>query len=232
MHRPPQAAQRRRARQRSIQFERLEHRHLMYALPLGATPEDTGEYMLGRVAVVPVLFESNGQVDANTENWTPAEIDAVLAKVTEGVNWWSEALNRLGTVHELEFVVDDTYARTPFQTVYEPIARRSQDAPLYITPFLRANGVEDATSLENAVHQFNHNARVRLGTDWAFTIFFAHSASDLDGSFGAGSEFNTAHAFAGGLYIVTPSTRPASTITHETGHFLGARRVSRWRELG
>ncbi len=53
---PPTSARRR------IALEMLESRNLFAALPLGATPADTAEFMLGRVAVVPVLFESNGGV--------------------------------------------------------------------------------------------------------------------------------------------------------------------------
>jgi hypothetical protein len=204
-------------------LENLESRHLMAALPLGATAEDTGEFMLGRVAVIPVLFESSGGADANTENWTEAEIDAAIEKVRTGVQWWAEALDRLNTVHDLEFVIDDTFARNPFPTPYEPISRTSQSSTLYITPFLRAQGIEQATSLEDAVRQFNHSARERLQTDWAFTVFLVDSSSDSDGSFAPGSEFNIAFAYPGGLYVVSPSTRPASTITHEMGHIFWAR---------
>ncbi len=65
-----------------------------------------------------------------------------------------QALDKLNTVHQLEFVVDDTYARTPFPTPYEPIARRSQDAPMYIIVFAGQRHSR-ASSLEDAVHQFN-----------------------------------------------------------------------------
>jgi hypothetical protein len=204
-----------------MRLEHLESRNLFAALPLGVTPQDTGEFMLGRVAVVPVLFESTGRV--NTENWTPQLIDAALDKVREGVNWWSEALDRLNTVHSLEFVIDESFARSPFPTAFEPIALTSQEAPLYITPFLRAQGIEDAPSMEDAVQQFNHAARERLETDWAFTIFIVNSSNDADGGFAPGSEFNIAFAYPGGLYVVTPSTRPASTISHEMGHIFWAR---------
>jgi hypothetical protein len=210
-------------KRRRARMECLESRHLMSAIPLGATPQDTAEFMLGRVAVVPVLFESNGAIDANTQNWTPQEIDAAIEKVRTGVQWWADALDKLGTVHTLEFVIDESFARNPFPTPYEPIDRRSQDAPIYITPFLRAQGIQEATSLEDAVRQFNHAARLKHNTDWAFTIFLIDSSDDPDGQFAAGSEFSIAHAFPGGLYVVSPSTRPASTITHEVGHIFWAR---------
>ena len=45
---------------RRLQGEHLEDRALLTAVPLGALPTDTGEFLLGRVAVTPVFFESNG----------------------------------------------------------------------------------------------------------------------------------------------------------------------------
>jgi hypothetical protein len=234
-----------RPRHRKISIEPLEPRHLFAANALGSADSsemvcgccgcaphstsprdsaiDTAEFMLGRVAVVPVLFESNGRIDANTENWTAQSIDSALSRVGEGVNWWSEALNRLGTVHTLEFVIDETFARNPVATGYEPISRTSQEHPLYVGAFMEAQGHGDAGSLENAVRQFNHQARLRLDTDWAFTIFIINSANDDDGQFASGSEFNVAFAYPGGLYAVIPSTRPASTIAHEVGHIFWAR---------
>ncbi len=210
-------------RRRRLVVQWLEPRHLLSALPLGATPQDTAEFMLGRIGVVPVLFESDGSIDANTENWTPELIDEALAKVHEGVNWWAEALDRLGTVHSLEFVIDETFARNPHPTGYEPISRTSQESALYVSSFVTSQDVGPSSSLQDAVRKFNHASRIRLGTDWAFTIFIVNSTNDLDGRFATGSEFNTAFAFPGGLYVVTPSTRPASTITHEMGHIFWAR---------
>jgi len=203
--------------------EQLESRSMLSALPLGATSEDTGEFLLGRIAVVPVLFESNGRIDPSTQNWTPAQIDTAIETVRTGVQWWVETLDQLNTVHNLEFVIDDSFARNPFSVDYEPIDRKSQESPLYITPFLRAQGIEQASSLEDGVRQFNHAARQRLHTDWAFTVFLVNSSNDADGAFAPGSAFNLAFAFAGGLYIVSPSTRPASTIAHETGHIFWAK---------
>jgi len=208
---------------RPMRLERLEDRNLFAALPLGAAPNDTAEFMLGRVAVIPVLFESNGEIDPNTENWTPSSIQAALTKVQQGVQWWSDALDRLGTVHELEFVIDNQFAINPIPTPYEAISRPSQDHALLVGAFLEEQGFGHASTIDDAIRQFNHQARLRLQTDWAFTIFIINSANDEDGVFGSGSEFNTAFAYPGGMYVVTPSTRPTSTITHEMGHIFWAR---------
>ena len=211
---------------RAMRLEPLEQRNMFAALPLGATPMDTAEFMLGRVAVVPLLFESNGQVDPNTENWTPSEIESALDKVQRGVQWWSDALDRLGTVHNLEFVIDDQFARNPFPTPYELISRPSQFHSIVVGSFLEDQGYGEAGTIENAIRLFNNDARQRLNADWAFSIVIVNSANDAlvgDGQFGPGSEFANAFAYPGGQYVVTPSTRPVSTITHEVGHIFWAR---------
>lgn len=222
-------------RARLCSLEKLEDRRLLAAGPMGALPSDTGEFLLGTIAVTPVLFESNGQVDTETQNWTAEEIDEVLAKVSEGVGWWSDLLDTLGTVHSLDFVIDDTFAETPFSTPYEPIDRPSTDFTKYVGGFLISQGQGGASNLEEAVYGFNQSQREKLGTDWSFTIFIVDSSDDADGLFLAGNSFSAAFAYAGGLFIVTPSTRPASTIAHEMGHIFWARDeypgVSSWTDV-
>ncbi len=219
----PRSPRRTRAKRRPLAVQQLEDRRLLAAAPLGASVFDTGEFMLGSVAVVPVLFESDGTIDAETQNWSPGEIDAMLARISEGVNWWSGALDELDTVHSLDFVIDDTYAANPVSTPYEPIDRVSDDFQKYAGGFLEDQGYGDSPSFEAAVHRFNHDQRLRLGTDWAFSIFVADASDDADGQFESGGSFSNAFAFAGGQFIVLPSSRPASTVAHEMGHIFWAR---------
>jgi hypothetical protein len=193
------------------------------ALPFGALPADTAEFMLGTVAVTLVLMESNGQVDPSTEDWTPALIQQVKQKVQEGLNWWKETLSRLNTVHGLEFVYDFTYADNPVPTRYEPISRISDQYTLWVNEFLDFVGFNSAKPIDDDIRQFNHAQRLRHNTNWAFTIFVVNSTNDPDGQFAPGGSFNQAFAFAGGRFIVAPSTRPASTFAHETGHMFWAR---------
>lgn len=225
------------ARQRSnaprpLSIECLEERRLLSAvplvssMPLGATPRDTGEYLLGRVAVTPVLLESTGQIDPSTENWTAEEIDAVLANVVEGTQWWVDTLATLNVRHSLEFVIDDQFAVEPQPTPYEPIDRPSNDFPAYVGQFLTDQGYGNKASLADAMLAFNHAQRKALGTDWAFTLFIVDSSYDTlneDGLFASGGDFTQAFAFAGGLFFITPSARPASTYAHELGHIFWAR---------
>ena len=59
---------------RKLAVESLETRRVMASLPFGAEADDTGEFMLGRVAVTPVFLESDGSIDRSTENWTQSQI--------------------------------------------------------------------------------------------------------------------------------------------------------------
>ena len=194
----------------------------MAADSIGVTPRDTGEFLLGTVLVTPVFIESDGSIDPETQNWTAAEIDEMLAKVRTGVDWWTETLDRQNTVHSLDFVIDDTFARDPFESPYEPIDRNTSAVNEYVGHFVTELGYGDSLSIEDAVQRFNHDQRAKFDTDWSFTIFVVDSSDDPDGLFASGG-FGAAFAYAGGLFMVTPSTRPASTITHEMGHIFWAR---------
>lgn len=203
--------------------EKLEERALMAGLPFGAAPEDTGEFMLGRIAVTPVFMESNGQIDPSTENWNADQKASVLAKIESGLDWWRQLLGKKTTQHTLEFVIDRTYVDTPFQSGYEPISRRSDDYSLWVSEFLVGSGYSQNALLEDNVRAFNNNQRLKLQTDWSFSIFVVNSQNDADGAFAANGSFSRAFSFAGGLFEVVPSTRPVSTFTHETGHMFWAR---------
>ena len=136
-------------------MQTLESRRLLAADSIGVTPQDTGEFFLGTVAVTPVLFESDGTIDPNTEDWTGSEIAEILDKVHESVDWWSDTLDELDSVHTLDFVVDDTYAIDPVETPYEPINRSSSQFSRYVGDFLTEQGYGDADSIEDGVKQFN-----------------------------------------------------------------------------
>lgn len=208
---------------RRLKFESLEERRLMAGLPYGATAADTGEYMLGRIAVTPVFVESNGLRDVSTEDWTESQKASVLAKIETGLQWWEQLLAKQSSVHTLDFVLDRTFIDTPFQSQYEPIARRSDDYALWVDEFMVSQGYTQSSLLEENVRAFNHAQRLKLQTDWSFTIFVVNSEQDADGMFAANGSFSRAFSFAGGLFEVIPSTRPASTFAHETGHMFWAR---------
>lgn len=208
---------------RKLAIESLESRRVMATLPYGAEADDTGEFLLGRIAVTPVFLESDGSIDASTENWTPSHINQVLNNIQTGLNWWTQLLATKSSVHTLEWVIDTTFTSNLTPTPYEPIARNSNAYSMWVSKFLSDVGFASSSNLDDNVRAFNNSQREKLDTDWAFTIFVVNSQNDGDGSFAPGGSFSRAFAFAGGLFEVVPSTRPASTFTHETGHMFWAR---------
>lgn len=215
---PPDGARQRRPRR--LQVEPLEGRNLLAALPFGAMPDDTGEYMLGDVHVTVVLMESNNAIDNGTinyvdtdpntggnqsaqinytpENWTTDTIGAVKANVLTGLNWWKDTLDALPTVRDglLNFTVDWTYADTPVATGYEPIARISNDFSLWIYDFLNKVGFTQTGNFSSDIRAYNNSRREATGSDWAFTIFVVNNAADSDKFFtqiinGSGTTFGS-----------------------------------------
>lgn len=207
---------------RTLCVETLENRRVMASLPFGAIASDTAEFMLGKVAVTPVFLESDGQIDTSTEDWSSAQITSVLDKINTGLDWWEETLASITTKAELQYTVDTTYALTPVATKYEPISRISNDYSFWVQEFLNGVG-QSGTDIQQGIRAFNESQRQKLAADWSFTIFVVNSQNDPDGQFASGGSFSRAFAFAGGLFEVIPSTRPASTFTHETGHMFWAR---------
>lgn len=209
-------------------FEPLEERVALSATPFGAQPDDTAEFMLGTVHVSVVLLESNKVISADNptvgtpqeENWTEASINAVKQKVTDGLQWWVDTLEGITDKHQLSFNIDFTHADTPISTSFEPITQPSSDYQFWIYDFL--NSEVDTTGLFTTdVRAYNHQQREANNTNWAFTIFVVNDENDENHKFAAGG-LERAFAFPGGLFLVTLASRPASTITHETGHIFWA----------
>ena len=207
-------------------LESLEARRALTATPYGATSQDTAEFLLGDVSVNVVLLESNGQIDANTEDWNSAAVDGVKQRVEEGLQWWVDTLALHSDVHYLNFHIDYTYTDAPIETSYEPISRDSQDFVFWIEDFFDAVNIDSTAGFSDAIREFNHERRIANQTDWSFTMFVINSENDLDHQFGddvgTATDFRNAFAFPGGRFIVLPHLRPAQTIAHEVGHMFWA----------
>ncbi len=199
-------------------IERLESRLALSSVPLNAQPLDTGEFMLGDVSVTVVFFESDGSVDANTENWNPTHRNEVKQRIEEGLQWWVDTLALQSSVHELNFEIDYTHADNPVPIGIEPITHVANDFPLWVGEFLDYVGAERTDKIDNDVRMFNHSQRVANDTNWAFTIFVINAENDTDEFFPANSSVRGAFSIAGGSFIAVPSRRPASTIAHEVSH--------------
>ena len=234
---------------RQLGFETLEARRLL-TVPHGAMPQDLAEYLLGSTVVTAVFFESDDSLDESTEDWTPALIEESKAKIQDALDWWSDTFQRhqvcdslelSGSAcqalsnaeidslaneharHEIDFVVDWTYADNPFPTAFEPINRISDDYIYWGTQFLQEVGYSGSTlGFGEDLVDFNHQQRVAAGSDWAFTLFVANSEQDAEDNWAEGGSFTRAFAFPQEKLIVQPSGRPASTTAHEIGHMYWA----------
>ncbi|MGE0758626.1 MAG: protein containing Planctomycete extracellular domain protein, partial [Pirellulaceae bacterium] len=214
LRRPPRTSRSSRFRRHRLRgIERLERRDLLAGLPYGATSKDTGEYMLGDVYVTVVFLESSTQTSPtnnNSETWTAAAISATKQKVQEGLQWWEDTLAGITTRHDLDFHLDFTYADNPVSTSFEPISRPSTDVQFWVYDFLNVVGFNRMGNFHDDIRAFNDAQRQSHDSDWAFTIFVVHDENDADHQFAPGG-FSRAFAFAGGEFLVSPSSRPAST---------------------
>jgi hypothetical protein len=201
-------------------FELLEPRELLASIPFGAAPEDICEYMLGDVYVSVVLLESDGTVDPNQEDWTPSLIQGVKQWITEGLRWWEDTLALKTSAHSLHFIIDFTRADNPVSTPYEPIARPTSDASLWIGSFLAAVGFDITGNLNRDMQAFNHAQRLQGSTHWGFILFIVNTTNDPDKRFADGSP--NAWAARGGPYTAIQSHRDATTVAHEVGHIFYA----------
>ncbi|MBC8355868.1 MAG: hypothetical protein H8E66_28155 [Planctomycetes bacterium] len=209
-------------------FEPLEERITLSATPFGAQPNDTAEFLLGSVNVSVVLLESNSVLSADNptvgtpqeENWTQQSIDSVKQKVTDGLQWWVDTLAGITDKHQLTFNIDFTHADSPVSTRFEPITQPSTDYQFWVYDLLNTE-VNTTGSFTTDIKTFNNEEREANDTNWAFTIFVVNDENDADHRFATGG-LDRAFAFPGGLFLVTLASRPASTITHETGHIFWA----------
>ena len=164
-------------------------------LPHGAGWESTSELMVGSVAV-PILFpESDGTVDPDRFDWTPALRDSVVRSAVRGLLRWTALASARGL--PLTFVIE---VHPPFPTRYEPIDRPVAQEFGWIEDALqplvgyRADAALMAYDVANA-------ARARLGTQWAALVFGVQNDTDADGAFPDGF---IAHAQLGGPWYVVP----------------------------
>ncbi|EAQ77366.1 dockerin type I domain-containing protein [Blastopirellula marina] len=204
----------------TLRLEALESRLNFSGVPLGAAPTDTGEFMLGDVSVTVVFLESmqSGGVDANSEDWTQAEINASKAKVDEALQWWVDTLALQNTVHELNFHINYQYADNPVPTRYEPISRAAAEFDKWASDFLDYAGAERSNDIIQDIRLFNDSRRVAEGTNWAFTIFVADASNDSDGYWKNPGGIAGGFSVAGGAFLAIPNSRPAISIAHETAH--------------
>lgn len=185
---------------------------------------DTSTFMAGSVAVGIVLLESNGTVEASSEDWTTDEKQLVLNEIVNALNWWTNLKPEAG----LTFVYDD-HASSPLPTGVEPIRHSSFDYTYgewrWIGDAMNALGYS-SYSYFTQVRSYNDALRKTYNTDWAFTIFVVDSSNDADNKFADGY---FAYAYLGGPFMVMTSGNNGygpynmdAVAAHEMGHIFNA----------
>lgn len=186
--------------------------------PYGAESYNTSEYMIGNVYVTLILMESNGKKDANVTDWTSAQIDAVKTQVQISLTWWETTFDKSNpdSLISLNFVLDCTWADTPFETSYEPITRAHQAESLWAGEFLVSQGYTGDYSryqshLQN-LSAFNNVQRETYGTDWAITIFVVNSRTLSGAKYKSGT-------LDDGLFAYTWLGGPNMVMTYDNGNW-------------
>ncbi len=185
--------------------------------PSGAGFWDLTEYMLGDVAVSVVFVESDGSIDANSENWTPALQANVQSEVPIALDWWIG----LSGSYPLTF----TYTFATATTGYEPITRPQSDESLWVAAAMANLGYGIGDYFTRSA-KYDNDLRDDNETHWAFTVFVVNSLNDPDGRF---SNNYFAYAYLGGPFMVTTYDNNGwgianydAVLAHEMGHIFYA----------
>lgn len=186
------------------------------------TPQQTSEYMIGKVGVMIVFVESNGALDTNIEDWTTGRMQEVETSIQRALNWWAGQYPYASG--KLSFATNSQ--RTIASTRYEPIMRPSTDDQLWVPDVLaniNCGSGSDAVTIARSCAQ---ETRGKWVTDWAFTIFVVDSFKDTDGSFSDGT---SAFSYLFGPYMVVTYhndgwgiDRMDRVVAHHIGHIFGA----------
>jgi hypothetical protein len=169
--------------------------------PLGATELTTSEFLAGAVSINIILVESDGSIDASTENWSASRENDVVARIALGLEWIraQEELSALRFVYHV--IPGRTDARG--RTGYEPI-RRSADPSgstgedRWVKDVLAKVGYTSGDRFARS-RALVADTRSADGTDWAVNVFVVDSLADGDGAFADG---RFAYCWIGGPHLV------------------------------
>jgi hypothetical protein len=164
--------------------------------------------------------ESDGSIDSNSENWSTARQDQVVAEIASALNWW--------TLRESGANLSFTYhVERSVPTGYEPISRPQSDEGLWIGEVMDNLGYGSG-GYWTRVRDYTNAVRSGYGTDWAFIAFVADDLNDGDNMFaanpGSGYEY-FAYAYLGGPFMVMTydndgygNAHMDAIMAHEMGH--------------
>ncbi|HET9952570.1 MAG TPA: hypothetical protein VFS09_12320 [Candidatus Eisenbacteria bacterium] len=186
----------------------------------GTRWDDLSEYMVGKVGIGIYFPESDGSLDQNRYDWTPALRDSVVRSAVRGFLGWSDFAAARGI--PLSFYLE---IHPSLPTRYEPITRTVNQEELWIEDMLRplVGTKGDAVTMS---YEVANGVRARLGTHWAGLVFAVQNDSSSTGYFPDGL---IAHARLGGPWFVIPVNNLRSTsasldfyMRHEITHLFWA----------
>ncbi len=183
----------------------------LLGLPQGARWEDTSELMVGRVAV-PILFpESDGEVDRNEFDWTPALQDSVIRSAVRGCLKWTAFAAARGV--PLTYVLE-VHPNLP--TRYEPIRRSAGQTGLWMAEAMETIlGYEGDADL--MAYELANGARARLGAQWSALCFAVQNDTTAISGFPDGT---SERARLGGPWFIV-AVRHANATTSTLDYYLG-----------
>ncbi len=127
-----------------------------------------------------VLPESDGSIDASSEDWTTTEKNNVVNEIIDGLLWW---LNKVPSNVDLTIWYITDYD-VPIS--YEPITRSGPFGHyLWIGEIMDDWGYVNINYFYE-VYDYNNDLRDTYGTDWVFAVFVVDSSNDADGAFSDG----------------------------------------------
>jgi len=166
-----------------------------------AGPQNTSEYLAGAVSVNLFLLESDGTIDASTENWTADREADVVAGVTAGLEWLrgQEPQSQLRFVYHVITGRTDSRARTGYEPIRRPAdPKGSTGEDLWVKQALTKMGYASGDRFARS-RALANDTRVQDGTDWAVNVFVVDSYQDFDGTFADGY---FAYSWIGGPHLV------------------------------
>jgi hypothetical protein len=182
----------------------------------GTRWEDLSEFLVGRVGVGVLFPESDGSLDPNLYDWTPALRDSVVRSAVRGYAAWSAFAAARGIPLSFHLEIHPS-----IPTRYEPILHPVSQEEVWIEEMLRTlvgyRGDPFAMAQEVA-----NGVRGRLATQWACLVIAVQNDSSSTGTFPDGL---ISHARLGGPWFVTPVNNLRSTaatldfyMQHELAH--------------
>ncbi len=159
--------------------------------------DQNSEILTSTILVNYIFPESNGFIEASTQDWSAADLrEARIGVAGAFLAWQAWTQMDIGvTFNPIEGV----------STGYEPIMHDMNSDEVWIKDVMLQLGwgLHGGNSL-SIVHEFNEDARATYRTRWVVTCFIANSRGISTHRFGGGNANYTAYAYLGGPYMIEP----------------------------